>query len=279
MLYGLHAMLYNASTTAPTPVTATPHPAHPLLYSISTWWKSFHDALRTASVTPVITPSKLNRNATPQAQEPRARAPLSPRRDQPPELPPCPEFVASYSHTLQTAWRCHDWSDVVTLVDTLYRCWQDNRQVFLCGNGGSAANAIHLANDFLYGVDKATGRGLRVIALPANAAVLTCLANDIAYEDIFAQQLTVLANRGDVLIVFSGSGNSPNIVKALIRARELGVTSFAILGFSGGRALELAEHPIYFPVHDMQVAEDLQMMVGHMAMQDLSRRGHPSAKA
>ena len=190
-----------------------------------------------------------------------------------PEAPVAPEIVAHYWRTLDSVWREHDWIDFATLVATLRRCWRENRQVFLCGNGGSAANAIHLANDLLYGVDKSAGRGLRVNALPANPAVLTCLANDIAYEDIFAQQLTVLASPGDVLIVFSGSGNSPNIVRALIRARKLGVTSFAILGFTGGRALELADHPIYFPVHDMQVAEDLQMMVGHMLMKELSTRG------
>lgn len=189
-----------------------------------------------------------------------------------------PAFVANYARTLNRAWTEHDWSDVAHLVETLRRCWRENRQVFLCGNGGSAANALHLANDFLYGIDKKTGRGLRVTALSANTAVLTCLANDIAYEDIFAQQLTVLAQPGDVLLAFSGSGNSPNILKALVRARELGVTSFAILGFTGGRALELADHPIYFPVHDMQVAEDLQMMIGHMAMQALSRSG-PAARA
>ena len=203
----------------------------------------------------------------PATNEPDSPAPLSATTR---VLPPVPAFIAAYSRTLDAAWQSHDWSDVVLLVETLRRCWRENRQVFLCGNGGSAANAIHLANDFLYGIDQASGRGLRVTALPANAAVLTCLANDIAYEDIFAQQLSVLANPGDVLIALSGSGNSPNILKALARARELGVTSFAILGFSGGRALELAAHPIHFPVPDMQVAEDLQMMVGHMAMQSLA---------
>lgn len=184
-----------------------------------------------------------------------------------------PAFIANYARTLDSVWRGRNWSDVVFLVDTLRRCWRENRQVFLCGNGGSAANAIHLANDLLYGVDKSSGQGLRVTALPANAAVLTCLANDIAYEDVFAQQLSVLAQPGDVLLAFSGSGNSPNIVKALTRAKELRVTTFAILGFTGGRALGLADHPIYFPVHDMQVAEDLQMMVGHMAMQSLAVSG------
>ena len=181
-----------------------------------------------------------------------------------------PAFVTAYRAALDLAWNTHDWADVVHLVETLKQCWVERRQVFLCGNGGSAANAIHLANDYLYGIDKATGRGIRVTALAANSAVLTCLANDIAYEDVFAQQLTVLAAPKDVLIVFSGSGNSPNVVKALQRAREIGMTSFAVLGFTGGKCLELADHPIYFPVHDMQVAEDLQMMVGHMAMQWLS---------
>lgn len=183
-----------------------------------------------------------------------------------------PAFVRAYFDRLELVWHAHDWTNVERLNRGLHRAWRENRQVFLCGNGGSAANAIHLANDFLYGVAKHDGRGLRVTALPANGAVLTCLANDISYEDVFAQQLTVLANRGDLLIALSGSGNSPNILKALARAREIGVETFAILGFSGGRALTLAEHPIHFPVDDMQVAEDLQMMVGHMAMQWLSQQ-------
>jgi D-sedoheptulose 7-phosphate isomerase len=182
-----------------------------------------------------------------------------------------PEFVSGYQEKLNTALRTHDWTNFNILLETLHRCWRQNRQVFLCGNGGSAANAVHLANDFLYGIDKATGRGLRVTSLAANTSVLTCLANDVSYEDVFAAQLKVLANAGDVLIVLSGSGNSPNVVRALMTAHELAVESFAILGFTGGQCLGLADHPIYFPVHDMQIAEDLQTMVGHLAMQWLSR--------
>lgn len=168
--------------------------------------------------------------------------------------------------------RDHDWSDVARLADILVACWREDRQLFLCGNGGSAANAIHLANDFLYGIDKPVGRGLRVTALAANAAVMTCLANDIAYEEIYSQQLVVLARPGDVVVALSGSGNSPNIVRALEKGRELGLTTVAILGYSGGRALQLAQHPIHFAIDDMQVAEDLQMVVGHMVMQYLCGR-------
>lgn len=179
-----------------------------------------------------------------------------------------------YSQRLQAILAKTDWAPVATLTDTLFECWRTGGQTFLCGNGGSAANAIHLANDLLYGIAKTAGSGIRVTALPANGAVLTCLANDIGYDDIYSRQLDVLARPGDVLIVLSGSGNSANIVKALESGRRIGLRTFAILGYSGGKARELADVPIHFPIDDMQISEDLQMIVGHMVMQRLyARRG------
>jgi len=266
-------MSSQATTTAPKPISSALNAAPPIPGWVTSAWSLLHSmASAIVGQNPTL-PRKIEVDYPKPSPEDYGLPPLSPHPDHVKPAVATPDFIAKYSRTLDGVWKERDWSDVVLLVETLQRCWRENRQVFLCGNGGSAANAIHLANDFLYGVDKATGRGLRVTALPANPAVLTALANDIAYEDIFAQQLTVLAQPGDVLLAFSGSGNSPNIIKALTRARELGVTSFAILGFTGGKALALADHPIYFPAHDMQVSEDLQMMVGHMAMQYLSRAG------
>jgi len=174
---------------------------------------------------------------------------------------------ADYAMRLQQVLQKADWSAVDLLGRDFLDCWQKKRQVFLCGNGGSAGNAIHLANDFLYGISKVAGSGLRVNALSANAAVLTCLANDEGYETIFSTQLAVQANRGDVLVVLSGSGNSPNILKVLAKAKEMGVKSYAILGYSGGKAKAMADVPIHFAVDDMQISEDLQLIVGHMVMQ------------
>src|SRR5882762_698170 len=111
---------------------------------------------------------------------------------------------ADYAARLQRTLQGADWRPVEALGQELLDCWQKKRQVFLCGNGGSAGNAIHLANDFLYGVSKVAGSGLRVHALPANSAVLTCLANDEGYESIFSAQLAVQATSGDVLIALSG---------------------------------------------------------------------------
>ena len=143
----------------------------------------------------------------------------------------------------------------------------------MCGNGGSAGNAIHIANDFNYGIDKNGGIGLSVEALPANTSVLTCLANDEGYETIFSQQLKVKATPDDLLIVFSGSGNSANVVEALKVGNEIGMKTYAILGYSGGRCKELAKFPIHFEIDDMQISEDLQLIVGHMCMQWLVENG------
>ena len=153
------------------------------------------------------------------------------------------------------------------LAEALMRAWAARKQVFIFGNGGSAGNAIHLANDFLYGISKQLGHALRVTALPANSAVITCLANDEGYDGIFLRQLAVLAEPRDVVIAFSGSGNSPNILKALEYCSKNDIDSFAVLGYSGGKAKSLATYAIHVPVDDMQISEDLQLIIGHLVMQ------------
>jgi D-sedoheptulose 7-phosphate isomerase len=174
---------------------------------------------------------------------------------------------AGYADRLSKALAGFDWAPVAALADDLLDCWKTGRQVFFAGNGGSAGNAVHLANDLLYALSKRAGSGLRVEALPANTAVITCLANDEGYDRIYSLQLAVKARRDDVLIVFSGSGNSPNILKALEEAKRIGMRSYAVLGFSGGKAKALADVPIHFAVDDMQIAEDAQCIVGHAVMQ------------
>lgn len=174
---------------------------------------------------------------------------------------------SAYAAKLANILGSTDWSGVSTLANDIHACWKERGQLFLCGNGGSAGNAVHLANDFLYGVAKSPGAGIRAHALSANSAILTCLANDIGYEKVFAEQLAVLGNAGDLVIVLSGSGNSPNIVATIDAARMLGIKSYAIVGYDGGRCKNLADVAIHFPVDDMQIAEDMQLIVGHMLMQ------------
>ena len=129
---------------------------------------------------------------------------------------------------------------------------------------------MHIANDLLYGVSVSGKKGLRVEALSANASILTCLGNDISYDDIFSQQLIVKGSPGDLLIALSGSGNSPNIIRVIEVGKNIGVTTAGILGFDGGRCKEILDLPIHFDIDDMQLAEDLQLIVGHMCMKYLA---------
>ena len=156
------------------------------------------------------------------------------------------EHIKTYSQKLARALELPAMDGVPVLAQALREAWQCGRSVYLCGNGGSAANAIHLANDLLYGAGISNGAGLKVEALTANPAVITSLANDVGFADIFAEQLRV---------------------KALETGNAKGMRTFAILGYAGGRAKAIAQHPIHFAIDDMQVCEDLQLAVGHMCMQ------------
>ncbi len=180
-------------------------------------------------------------------------------------------FFSSQVSRLTGHLQRHDWSSTIALTQALARAWKQKRRVFICGNGGSGANANHWANDFLYPVSKKIGSGLKIISLAANPSVITCLANDEGYDEIFSAQLKVLAEPGDLLIVLSGSGNSPNILRVLQTARQMKLRSFAVLGYSGGKALKLADAAIHFKVDDMQLAEDFQVILGHLVMRALRR--------
>jgi D-sedoheptulose 7-phosphate isomerase len=176
------------------------------------------------------------------------------------------EKLLSYSRKISSLE--YDFSSIIRAGECLLTAWRTGKAVFICGNGGSAANAIHIANDLFYGIAKNKSiAGLASHALTANQAIVLCLANDFSYEEIFSEQLRAQARPGDVLIALSGSGNSENIVRAIKTAREQYMTSIAILGFTGGKCKELADITIHFAVNDMQISEDAQLIVGHMLMQ------------
>ena len=174
---------------------------------------------------------------------------------------------AQYFDKLQASLSKIPLDNVETLADEIQSVWEKGRQLFIFGNGGSAGNASHLANDYLYGIGGGEIPGLKVHALPSNSSVITCLANDEGYEKIFVEQLKAFANKNDVALAFSGSGNSQNIIEALSWCNENGVKTFGIFGYSGGKAKELCTNAIHIPINDMQISEDLQLIIGHLIMQ------------
>jgi D-sedoheptulose 7-phosphate isomerase len=177
---------------------------------------------------------------------------------------------AEYAALLTRLLADQDWKPVETLTALMRDALRSGRAVYVCGNGGSAANAIHWANDFVYPVAKHHSRGLRISALTANSAILTCLANDIGYDNVFAYQLRVVGAPGDLLVVLSGSGNSANVLNAVRAAQDLGMKTAAVLGFDGGACREIVDVAVHFKIDDMQIAEDAQLIVNHMVMRALS---------
>lgn len=171
--------------------------------------------------------------------------------------------LAAYKEKIDLVWNSIDHRQVEELENYLLSASRKDKLVFICGNGGSAANANHLANDLLYGINPG-GKGLKVHSLCANSSINTCLANDTGYENVFCKQLNTLGSKGDLLIALSGSGNSQNVVNALKEARKLGIKTFAMIGFDGGECIKLADTFIHLKIDDMQVCEDFQMIIFHL---------------
>lgn len=145
------------------------------------------------------------------------------------------------------------------------------RTLFTCGNGGSATDAIHLAEE-LIGRYRGTRRPYPAVCLNADVGALTCIANDFGYDQVFARQLEGLARPGDLLVVFSTSGGSPNITAVLEQARRQGVVSIALLGKGGGRARELADHALVIPSPNSARIQEVHTLVLHALCEEVEAR-------
>ena len=162
--------------------------------------------------------------------------------------------------------------EITNLVNDLEECWKKDRNIFICGNGGSAGNANHIANDLSYGAGLNNGKGLNIESLSANSSVITCLANDTGYENIYSEQVKAKGRKDDLLIILSGSGNSKNVVKAIQEAKKINMKTFSIVGFDGGQCKKLSEKFIHLNINDMQISEDLQLSIFHICMKILNTK-------
>jgi D-sedoheptulose 7-phosphate isomerase len=163
------------------------------------------------------------------------------------------------------------------------QAYHDGRFVFIIGNGGSGANASHLCEDLAKCTlrDFENQKRLKVLSLTDNTAGIMAWANDEGYDRIFVEQLKNLASPGDLLLAISGSGNSPNVLKAVEWANRQGLTTVGLTGFQGGQLKHLAQHNLHVAINDMGVVESLHLVVFHWLIDDIYRRisGPPPAPA
>jgi D-sedoheptulose 7-phosphate isomerase len=184
-------------------------------------------------------------------------------------------IINNYKQHLTRVLHDLNFLEINKLAKKILKIWKKRKKIFICGNGGSAGNACHIANDMIYGIGMGKVPGLNIESLTANSSVVTCLANDAGYETIFSKQIQAKGKKGDLLICLSGSGNSPNIIKAIKQAKKQNLDTFAILGYSGGVAKKIVDSCIHINVDDMQISEDMQLIIMHMCVRSVMSDSNP----
>lgn len=179
------------------------------------------------------------------------------------------EFIAIYLYEVKRCLETLDKNKLELAIDMIIEAYKNNRKVFILGNGGSASTASHMSADLgkgtLQRVYDNTERRLRVISLTDNVALMTAFANDLSFDDIFVQQLRNLVETDDLVIALSGSGNSPNVVKAIKYAKACGAKTIGLLGFkNGGKLGKMVDCAVIVDSIHYGPIEDVQLILNHL---------------
>jgi D-sedoheptulose 7-phosphate isomerase len=162
--------------------------------------------------------------------------------------------------------------DISKAVDIIVLAFTNKKKVLLCGNGGSAADAQHLATEFVIRLSPELKRpGLPAIALTTDSSLLTAGANDLGYDNVFTRSIEALGNEGDVLIGISTSGNSNSVNFAFKKAREMNLTTIGFLGKAGGQSKNLVDLAIIVPSNDAQRIQEGHITIGHIIFQEVEQ--------
>lgn len=184
---------------------------------------------------------------------------------------PC-KTLNEYSRKLHYALMDTPSEIVDQAIDVIVKAYEQLNNIYTCGNGGSAAIANHLVCDCVKGVACDTHFNPRIQSLNSNDSIITAIANDIGYAQVFSKQLEWSGMPGEVLIAISSSGNSPNIVNAINEARRREMVTIAIVGFDGGDAKRIADICIHIPSHNYGIVEDASQAIMHYIAQTIRAR-------
>lgn len=177
----------------------------------------------------------------------------------------------NYTARMNIALNNLDESLIGQFISLMMTAYDNEQNVFIIGNGGSAANATHLAQDLSKGTRQHTEQTKRIkaISLTDNVSFITALGNDDGYNTVFEQQLRTYANAGDYLIAISGSGNSPNIIKAVEWANDNGIITIGVTGFNGGKLKTINQYSLHTELNDMGMVEAIHEIIFHYVITEL----------
>ena len=163
-------------------------------------------------------------------------------------------------------------------ADLVYQAWQNERFVFIFGNGGSGTTASHMAEDLGKSLlrpedlNDESRKRLKVLSLTDNAGWLLAVGNDCGYEQIFVQQLMNYGSRGDLVIAISGSGNSPNVLSAVDWSNRHGLITYGLTGYNGGKLKQMQQHGLHVDLADMGMVESIHLCLFHWMLNDVFAR-------
>lgn len=180
--------------------------------------------------------------------------------------------VASYLARVQGVLGKLDKDKISQAVDWIIEVQKNGGTLYTCGNGGSASTASHVSGDLLYGTSRNSRVPFKAVCLSDNITSLTSISNDQDYEDCFVEPLQKFLLKKDIVLAFSGSGNSQNVVKALEYANYVGAKTIAFCGFDGGKINTLAKLSLHVPIDDMEVSEDVHLILFHCIKQAIIAR-------
>jgi D-sedoheptulose 7-phosphate isomerase len=178
--------------------------------------------------------------------------------------------IAEYIDGLCKLLKNMDIDKINAFLNALRKAKDEDKQIFLFGNGGAASSASHMAADLNKGLSYGKKKRFRAICLNDSVPVMLAYANDVSYNDIFVEQLKNFLNPGDIVIGISGSGNSENVLRAIDFANQNGGYSMCICGYNGGKLISRVKVAIHANINDMQKTEDIFPMLGHIAYQLLA---------
>lgn len=179
--------------------------------------------------------------------------------------------ISHYITELQTTLSRLDIDEIEQCAEILLKAYNNNNNIFICGNGGSAATASHFACDINKGVSYGLEKRFKVIPLTDSLSTITAYTNDLEYDIIFLEQIKNFFNEGDVLIGISGSGNSNNVLKAIEFVNKNNGITIGWTGYNGGKLKEISQYSINANIDDMQLSEDIHMILVHIMMKITSK--------
>ena len=181
------------------------------------------------------------------------------------------QYISDYINLEMRTLGQLDQQAIAAVLSAILRAYEAEGTIYVCGNGGSASTASHMANDFNKGISEYVQKKFRFYSLTDNVATMLSISNDISYDEMFRFQLQGRLRKEDLVIGISGSGNSMNVVNALTYAKEQGVQTVAVCGYSGGKIKELADVVFHVNINNMQIVEDVHLILNHLLMNVLQR--------